>query len=44
MHTIDNATYEKWKDQPILHDEDQWMGKYQTYGEMWSGEGYIIEQ
>lgn len=25
---------------PILHDEDDWDGKYKTYGEMWLGEGY----
>jgi len=41
---IDNATYKKWKDQPILHDEDIWGGKYRTYGEMWLGEGYTIEE
>lgn len=40
---IDRDTYEIWKDQPILHDEDEWDGKYSTYGEMWIGEGYVIE-
>lgn len=39
---IDRETYEIWKDQPILHDEDEWGGKYSTYGEMWNGEGYVI--
>ena len=41
---IDRMTYEIWKDQPILHDEDEWDGKYNTYGEMWDGEGYKIEE
>ena len=41
---IDRKTYEGWKDQPILHDEDDWSGKYKTYGEMWEGEGYDIEK
>lgn len=40
---IDYDTFLTWKDQPILHDEDDWDGKYQTYGEMWKGEGYEIE-
>ena len=40
---IDRETYEIWKDQLILHDEDEWGGKYSTYGEMWIGEGYEIE-
>lgn len=26
---------------PILHDEDEWDGKYKTYGDMWLGEGYV---
>ena len=29
---------------PILHDEDDWSGKYKTYGEMWLGEGYEREE
>ena len=29
---------------PILHDEDDWGGKYKTYGEMWLGEGYEREE
>lgn len=36
--------YMRWKDQPILHDEDLWDGKYKTFGEMWIGEGYHIEE
>ena len=40
---IDYDTFITWKDQPILHDEDDWNGKYKTYGEMWKGEGYEIE-
>lgn len=39
---ISKEIYQEWKDQPILHDEDQWCGKYKTYGEMWIGEGYAI--
>lgn len=35
--------YEAWKDQRITFDEDQWDGAYETYGEMWAGEGYMIE-
>lgn len=42
MKTISKETYEAWCNQPILHDEDMWMGKYETYGEMWRGEGYVI--
>jgi len=38
---ISLEVYENWKDQPILHDEDEWSGKYKTYGEMWYGEGYL---
>lgn len=41
---IKKEIYLTWKDQPILHDEDMWYGKYQTYGEMWIGEGYQIEE
>lgn len=41
---ITKETFNEWKDKPILHDEDMWMGKYQTYGEMWVGEGYKIEE
>lgn len=41
---ISYEVYKAWKDQPILHDEDMWCGKYKTYGEMWIGEGYIIEK
>lgn len=44
MKVIAKETYDDWRDQPILHDEDQWMGKYKTYGEMWAGEGYAVEQ
>ena len=39
-------TWEMFRDfhnSPILHDEDEWDGKYKTYGEMWFGEGYLIE-
>ena len=39
---ISKETLEAWKDQPILHDEDEWNGAYATYGEMWAGEGYTI--
>ena len=35
--------YHDWYNEPILHDEDEWEGRYRTYGEMWEGEGYIIE-
>lgn len=38
---ISLQTYEDWSNQPILHDEDGWGGKYKTYAEMWEGEGYI---
>ena len=41
---IPKETYDAWRDQPILHDEDQWGGKYKTVGEMWAGEGYTVEQ
>ena len=37
---INRQIYDTWYDQPILHDEDHWNGKYKTYGEMWNGEGY----
>lgn len=40
---ISYKVYEDWKDQQILHDEDNWGGRYKTYGEMWSGEGYEID-
>ena len=40
---IDLETYLYWKDEPILHDEDEWGGKYRTWGEMWNGEGYTID-
>ena len=40
---ISKEIYFSWKEQPILHDEDMWSGKYETYGEMWAGEGYQIE-
>ena len=43
MKTISKEIYDGWKDQPILHDEDMWMGRYETYGEMWDGEGYQVE-
>ena len=43
MKTIDKETYEIWGNQLILYDEDEWGGKYRTYGEMWICEGYIIE-
>lgn len=42
MKEITLEVFLKWKDQPILHDEDEWGGKYKTYGEMWKGEGYTI--
>lgn len=35
--------YLDWGSSPILHDEDEWNGKYKTYGEMWEGENYKIE-
>lgn len=41
---ISKEVYDAWRDQPILHDEDQWGGKYKTVGEMWAGEGYTVEQ
>lgn len=41
---ISKDVYDEWKGQPILSDEDEWNGKYQTYGDMWIGEGYEIEQ
>lgn len=41
---IDLETYLTRKDDPILHDEDEWDGKYKTYGEMWDGEGYTIDE
>lgn len=44
MYIISKEVYNKWKDQPILHDEDLWGGKYKTVGEMWVGENYTIEQ
>ncbi len=40
--TMPREFYEVWKEQPILHDEDNWQGKYRTYGEMWIGEKYEI--
>ena len=40
---IDYWVWLRWKDTPILHDEDNWNGKYQTWGEMWEGKGYVIE-
>lgn len=43
MLTVSKDIYNEWKDQPILHDEDMWMGKYKTYGEMWVGEGAEVE-
>ena len=41
---ISKETYERFKDQPILHDEDMWNGKYRTFGEMWVGEGYSVKK
>lgn len=41
---ISKEVYIEWKDQLILHDEDIWSGKYITYGDMWIGEGYTIEE
>ena len=40
---ISRETFDSWKNQPILGDEDQWGGRYKTYGEMRAGEGYDIE-
>lgn len=40
--TISYETYLRYKDNVILHDEDQWSGRYTTYGEMWEGEGYEV--
>lgn len=42
--TISPTTYNAWRNQPILHDEDEWNGEYETYGEMWLGEGYTIKE
>lgn len=42
MLIVTRTEYNEWKDQPILHDEDMWNGKYKTYGEMWQGEGFAI--
>ena len=42
MKEIAMEVFREWMDQPILHDEDEWGGKYKTYGEMWKGEGYTI--
>ena len=42
--TITKDTYYKYKDCLILHDEDDWDGKYKTYGEMWLGEGYRLKE
>lgn len=39
---IDIITFATWCNQPILHNEDMWNGKYKTYGEMWIGENYTI--
>ena len=41
---VDKETQEKFGSQPILHDEDQWNGKYKTYNDMWAGEGYKLEE
>jgi hypothetical protein len=41
--TISKETFDMWKNQPIFHDEDDWNGKYSTYGEMWRGEGCTVE-
>ena len=41
---ISYDTYRDWYDQPILHDEDMWDGKYKTYGDMWVGEGYMYQK
>lgn len=41
---ISREVYDTWRDQPVLHDEDQWGGKYKTIGDMWAGEGYTVEQ
>lgn len=40
---IDSETYRAWHNQPILQSEDEWDGRYQTYGDMWAGEGYTID-
>lgn len=40
---ISREVYEKCRDDVILHDEDEWGGKYRTYGEMWAGEDIEIE-
>ena len=42
--SIDPETYLLFKDDSILHDEDEWSGKYKTWGEMWDGEGYEIDE
>lgn len=44
MKKITNQIYNEFKEQPILHDEDEWNGKYKTYGDMWKGEGYAVEK
>lgn len=42
MYIVSRAIYNEYKDQPILHDEDMWQGKYNTYGEMWEGENFAV--
>lgn len=39
---IDLETYLFWKHVEIPQIEDEWNGKYKTFGEMWDGEGYAI--
>lgn len=43
MKTVSATVYREWKDLYILHDEDEWNGKYLTWGQMWKGEGYLVE-
>jgi hypothetical protein len=43
-YIVPKDVQDKWGNQPILHDEDQWQGKYKTFGDMWAGEGYKLEE
>lgn len=44
MNYITMDDFLAWRDQHILHGEDEWDGMYKTYGEMWEGEGYMIDR
>ena len=43
-YIVPKDVQDKWGNQPILHDEDQWDGKYKTFADMWKGEGYKLEE